>query len=269
MSIIQTTDTVQTLLLKSGAIIPTFTDNRVLDINAIDWNSLKRFVSHDTTSVTKAVKQIQKELAMSLLFVSEDIKKTKLLQYDEKDVQNIYDIFRNHIQRAYQIGIAYVNNIFNSKGFIDSEDLKIIRFMSEYYTQVFLNNIDKILFNPKFILNLDRLILDINENRLSSRFNYLTHSVSATFQALQISTIVKTIVLAYDKSSSGPIGPSSSSAPSLQFKWVKSMGDTCPICNELNGKTWNLEEWNEIPMIPHAVHPSCKCRVMVIQTDSF
>lgn len=261
------------LLLKAGVVLPQISKNMILNVDIIDWASIKEFVNHDSTDATKSTKQIQKELAMSLLFISENIKKNKL-QYDTKDVQQIYDIFRNHIQRSYQVGIAYVNNIFNSKGFIDSEDIKVIKYLSEYYTQIFINSIDKILLDPKLLLDIGRYITDINEDRLekSKIFNHVAHSVSATFQALQVATVLKTLVLYRDNSTLNTHSVAAQ-IPTLEFKWISSLKErVCPTCSEMSQMMWPINSWDSIPLIPHATHPHCRCRVIltstITQTDS-
>jgi hypothetical protein len=221
--------------------------------------------------VTKANKEIQKELAKALLFISEDVKRGKL-QYDTADVQKIYDTFRNHIQRSYQLGIAYANNIFNTKGFIDDKDLKIIKFLSEYYTQVFVSKIDDIVRDPKFLLNIDRSILDIDADKLekSNIFNYMAHAISATFQALQIGTVVKTVVLYNDNSvlKSGAIG-NAGLPPTIEFTWVSTMRERgCPICSNFSQINWPIDAWGAIPTIPHGSHPRCTCRILVTPSSS-
>lgn len=266
-NIIQENDNILQILLKAGVTLP-HVENKILNTDIIDWHYIgKKLLNHDSTDATKSNKEIQKELALSLLFISEDIKNNNLT-YETQDVQKIYDTFRNHIQRSYQLGIAYANNIFNSKGFIDDNDLKIIKYLSEYYTQVFVNSINKILIDPKFLLNIDRSILDIQNDKLekSNIFNYLAHAVSATFQSLQIGTVVKTIVLYNDNSvlSSGALGNAAGDPPTLQFSWVGSMGERqCPICTELAKMTWDIGDWGNIPSIPFSSHPRCRCRIII------
>jgi hypothetical protein len=161
---IQKDDTLQMLLLKAQVALPNVS-NKILDIDTINMQATRPIINHDNTDVTRATKQVQKDLAMSLLFIIEAIKQ-KSLQYDAKDISNIEDVFRNHIQRAYQIGIAYANNVFNTKGFIEVRDLNIIKFLTDYYTQIFVNSINKILNNPEFMFNIDRSILDIQNDEL-------------------------------------------------------------------------------------------------------
>lgn len=266
---ISVTDDISQLLLKAGVILPA-SNSRVLNIDIINWSAFKLpILSHDSTDITKSNKDIQKELAMSLLFIAEEIKSNRF-QYETSDVQKIYDIFRNHIQRSYQLGIAYVNNIFNTKGFIDDNDLKVIKFLTEYYTNVFTNNIDKMLNDPAFLFSIDRYILDIREDRLekSNLFNYLVHSISATFQALEVATVVKTIVLYNDNSLEVDVSKLPADLPILQFQWVSSLNEKgCPICSELAKQTWSFNEWQSIPLVPHNSHPRCTCRIMLSPTQ--
>lgn len=266
-NIIREDDNIQQLLLKAGVTLP-HVNNRRLNVDVIDWGYIKQLLSHDATDVTKANIEIQKELAKALLFIAEEVKNGKL-QYDAEDVQKIYDTFRNHIQRSYQIGIAYANNIFKTKGFIDSEDLKIIKFLSEYYTQVFVSKVDDIVNDPKFLLNIDRSILDIDADRIekSNIFNYMAHAISATFQALQIGTIVKIVVLYNDNSvvkSDSLANASSSLPPTLGFVWTTSLDEkACPICSEFSQISWPVDAWGSIPSIPHGTHPRCRCRILL------
>ncbi len=268
---ISVTDDISQLLLKAGVILPAINNAKVLNIDIINWSSFKLpILSHDSTDITKSNKDIQKELALSLLFIAEEINSNKL-QYETEDVQKVYDIFRNHIQRSYQLGIAYVNNIFNTKGFIDDDDLKIIKFLTEYYTSVFTNNIDKMLNDPAFLFGIDKYILDIKEDRLekSNLFNYLVHSISATFQALEVATIVKTIILFNDNSLEvGDVSQLPPDLPTLQFQWVSSMNERgCLICTDMAKQTWSFNEWQSIPIIPHNSHPRCTCRIMLSPTQ--
>ena len=270
-NIIRSDDNIQQLLLKAGITLP-HVKNRTLNLDAIDWGYIRGLLAHDSTDVTKANIDIQKELAKALLFIAEDVKKGKL-QYDTSDVQKIYDTFRNHIQRSYQLGIAYANNVFNTKGFIDDKDLIIIKFLAEYYTQVFVSKVDDIVRDPKFLLNIDRSILDIDADRLekSNIFNYMAHAVSATFQALQIGTIVKTVVLYNDNSvlKSGAIGNAAEVPPTIGFTWVTSMDErACPICSEFSQINWPIDAWDSIPSIPHGTHPRCRCRILVTAIPS-
>lgn len=259
-------ETMQLLLLKSQVALPNVS-NKILNSDVINFRHIRPVVNHDNTDVTKATKQIQNDLAMSLLFIVEKVRK-KELKYTIQDINDIEDVFRNHIQRAYQLGTAYVNNIFNTKGFIEARDLNIIKFLTDYYTQVFINSIDKILNDPKFIFNIDRSILDIDNDRLdkSKVFNYIAHSVSATFQALQVATIVKTLVLFDDNSiyKNEQTVFAADPVPTLQFYWATSMDEkVCPICTELAHNVWSLDEWYDIPLIPHGSHPHCRCRIMI------
>ena len=259
-------ESMQMLLLKSQVALPNI-GNKILNTSIIDFAAIRPILNHDTTSVTKATKQVQKDLAMSLLLIIETIRK-KNLNYDSQDVKDISFIFRNHIQRAYQLGVAYANGIFNTKGFIENRDINIIKFLTDYYTNVFINNIDKVLHDPESMFNIDRSILDITNDRLekSNIFNHIAHSISATFQALQVATIVKTIVL-YDDNSTyrneTMIGINEE-IPTIQFYWASATDEkVCPICMDLTKNTWVLDDWFSIPLIPHGAHPHCKCRIMV------
>jgi hypothetical protein len=263
---IQKDDTLQMLLLKAQVALPNVS-NKILDIDTINMQATRPIINHDNTDVTRATKQVQKDLAMSLLFIIEAIKQ-KSLQYDAKDISNIEDVFRNHIQRAYQIGIAYANNVFNTKGFIEVRDLNIIKFLTDYYTQIFVNSINKILNNPEFMFNIDRSILDIQNDELekSNLFNYIAHSISATFQALEIATVVKTLVL-FDNNSvyeNERRTLNAASVPTIQFYWSTSMHErVCPICMDFAKNTWAMNNWYDIPLIPHNSHPHCYCRIMI------
>lgn len=267
---IQKEDTLQMLLLKSQVALPNVS-NKVINPNVIDFNSIRPVINHDNTDVTKATKQVQKDLAMSLLFVIEKIKQ-KDLKYTIEDIKDIEAVFRNHIQRSYQLGIAYANNIFNTKGFIEVRDLHIIKFLTDYYTQVFVNSIDKVLNNPNFIFNIDRSILDIQNDILekSNLFNYIAHSISATFQALQVATVVKTIILFDDNSIYKNENVTLDAIENIiQFYWSSNIEErVCPVCTELSKNTWNMENWYEIPLIPHGSHPHCKCRIMIKPSNS-
>lgn len=262
MSGIQKQDTLQMLLLKSQVALPNVS-NKVLNTNVISFSSIRPIINHDNTDVTKATKQVQKDLAMSLLFLIENIKQ-KNLKYTIEDIKAIESVFRNHIQRSYQLGIAYANTIFQTKGFIEVRDLNIIKFLTDYYTQVFVNSIDKVLNNPDFIFNIDRSILDIQNDILekSNLFNYLAHSISATFQALQVATVVKTIILFDDNSAYA--NENLKFTDTLQFYWSTTISErTCPVCSELSKTEWNMENWYEVPLIPHGSHPHCQCRIMI------
>lgn len=261
-------DTMQMLLLKAQVNLPNI-NNKILNLDILDFSEIRPTQNHDASQVTKATKQVERDLAMSLLFIIDGIKR-KDLRYSVEDSKNIEFIFRNHIQRAYQLGIAYVNNIFQTKGFIEERDLNVIKFLTDYYTQTFLNAIDKIINNPAFIFNMERSILDVQNDMLekSNIFNYIAHSISATFQALQVSTIIKTVVLFDDNSiyQNDRTVFGAENIPSIQFYWGTSMGErNCPICIDLSKNTWSINEWNNIPLIPHGSHPHCRCRILIKQ----
>ncbi len=266
MSTISKDETIQMLLLKSQVALPNVS-NKVLNIDAIDMSAVRPIQDHDSTAVTQATKQVERDLALSLLFVIEKIKRNRL-KYTTEDVKQIQAIFRNHIQRAYQLGIAYANAIFETKGFIENRDINIIKFLTDYYTNVFINSIEKALNDPDFIFNIDRSILDIEQEQLekSNIFNYIAHSTSATFQSLQIATVVKTIIL-FDMNSVYPNEGAvfgAETVPTLQFYWATSMDErVCPICMDLAKSTWVMADWFNLPLIPHGAHPNCRCRIMV------
>ncbi len=258
MSSLNEGDTIQQLLLKIGISLPNLF-NKTFDLTRIDKNALRAIITHDTTDVTKAVMDLQQDLALELMFIGEEIKELEL-QFDSSHIRRIENIFRNYIQRAYLLGTAYVNNIFNEKGFIDKDDLRIIKFLSEYYSQIFINNIQKVLNDPKVLLNPERSILDIQENRLNNPnvFNNIADSIGAVFQALQVSTVVKTVVLL--DIYSVLVGKSSN----IEFGWAVSKDErVCPICFELSKRSWEVENYHEIPLIPHGAHPNCKCRILL------
>lgn len=263
--LLQAEDNIQSMLFKAGIVLPNI-NNRVLDFSKIDLKYLKPVIYHDVTDVTQATRKLQSELAMSLLLIADEIQ-AKGLKYDETDIAKINETFRNHIQRAYQLGIAYVNNIFSTKGFITETDLKIIKFLTDYYVQMFINNVDKMLADPKIMLNLDRNILDIQEGRFekSNIFNYLAHATGAIFQALQMGTVIKTLTLFYNNSVP-KIGDFASidRIPTLEFIWSTSRSEkVCPVCSGLSGQTWDATTWQEMPLIPHGSHPFCKCRILL------
>lgn len=264
-------DTIQHLLLKIGIVLPNIRNKKLINFEKLDKNALRPIITHDTTDITIAAQDLQKDLALELLFIVEDIKENKL-QLNVGHVKKIENIFRNYIQRSYLLGTAYVNNIFNDKGFITDTDLRIIKFLSEYYSQIYVNNIDKVLNDPKLLLvNPERVILDIEENKLNGGnvFNNISDAIGATFQSLQISTIVKTITLfeqySIDDFDSQIINnEEGEKKQKIEFNWATSKDErVCKICVELATKSWDIHDYQQIPLIPHGSHPRCVCRILL------
>ena len=48
-------------------------------------------------------------------------------------------------------------------------------------------------------------------------------------------------------------------------KWVARLDEkTCPICRELHGRTWSIDELDSAGFMMPPIHPNCRCRLIVI-----
>jgi SPP1 gp7 family putative phage head morphogenesis protein len=55
---------------------------------------------------------------------------------------------------------------------------------------------------------------------------------------------------------------------SVVYMWITTIDErTCQYCVSLHGSTWDLTEADLIPVIPDETHYSCRCRVMLVESQ--
>lgn len=251
---------------------------------------------HNNTAVSRKNLEIEKELLTQLdryvnvirrdLASFPDARWTHLRAVLMPRLRDsVSQTIRASVSKSYQIGAEYVTSRIglSAASFLTHSDIDNIKNLAIEFTDKFFGRVQLSLDNTirKEFYQHEQPDSPINPNFITSSI-----AISATTKALAEGSRQKARSLIVNNglklnppvvlSAQDPLDEAEfvideftsideiAAQTLMGERWVwVTAGDPCPICSELEGETWNMEDFDFLPLPPDDTHPNCRCRLVL------
>jgi SPP1 gp7 family putative phage head morphogenesis protein len=272
-------------------------DTHERTVVSTDNNALESDLSYKLNAVCKVIRQL----------IKSDPNIQTVYQLQQTGLESeVYDIIRSYVQQSYQLGTKYVADIARIEPLLTSLDIQSIKQMTDIFCAKFWGRVQLQVFdakiptsglleemtlpndsfNPNFIVNSLSIAITsqaLNEATKTKAANISGLGLAASnvsIAELQAGTTYKSLHqrivenygnVPYTVTGQYPtdtININMSLDLGVVYMWVTTIDErTCPLCVSLHGQTWDLNDAASIPNIPDQTHLSCRCRILLVESD--
>lgn len=200
-------------------------------------------VIHENTKTSRAVREIENELAGKLKRIAQTIRKDPFFPENLTGLQQKYGyevslLIQSAVQRTYMAGIEYVSDFEDIPALLTSEDIQNIQ--------------------QKTRVEVDAFWRTISRDMLNNQASGLTKAVNIGAAAGLLATAV-----AFGTLSSATIDKTKQLDAEATVTWITARDErVCPVCRPLHGKTWKVGDSSLLTPI-RDTHPNCRCRLLL------
>lgn len=252
---------------------------------------------HNNTSVSRTNREVEKDLLVQLdryvNVIRRELEKSPNARWTQLRAiliprlhDSVNQTIRSSLEQSYQLGAQYVTNKvgLQSASFLTHNDIDHIKRLSDEFTGKFFARVQMSLDST---IRKEFYQQEAPDSPINPNFITTSVAVSATSKALAEGSRQKARSLIVSNGLLNLNPPVLSAADPLdeeefvieeftsideiaahslidqQWMWVTAE-DPCPICSELEGEVWDMEEFDFLPIPVDDTHPSCRCRIVLI-----
>lgn len=181
------------------------------------------------------------------------------------------DIYRNSAN--------YGAKFAKSEYYTTNKDIENITRLAETFQRVFWGRVNRFVFDrdietPKYESTQGpaRGIKPATKSAITPEFIVKVTTAMLTTQTMKVAMVSKVSeiklqsnVITTSSIVGHPVDPSQTQLKTA-FRWITARDDrVCPICSQLEGQVWPLEESFDIPDPDSDTHPNCRCIVVPVE----
>jgi hypothetical protein len=254
---------------------------------------------HNNTAVSRKNREIEKQLLAQLdryvNVIRRELEKSPQARWTQLRAiliprlhDSVNQTIRSSLEQSYRLGAQYVADKagLQSAFFMTHNDIDYVKKLSDEFTDKFFARVQMSLDST---IRKEFYQQEAPDSPINPNFITTSVAVSATTKALAEGSRQKARslivnnglklnppILAAAAAAADPLDEeefvideftsideiAAQTLMGERWVWVTA-GDPCPICSELEGETWNMEDFDFLPLPPDDTHPNCRCRLVL------